>query len=318
MFLRLHGGVGHRLRQRTGEGSMVRLAAFPKCYMDELCVTRGMTVFEWIALASTLPVEGVEMYDRFLVETTPGYLRRVRDALDENGLAMPMMCYSPDFTLPDAGARRGEIDRQKRVMEVTATLGGRYCRVLSGQRRPGVSREQGIAWVVEAIEALIPHALDLGLTLTLENHYKDNYWQHPEFAQFSNVFLEILARVPSPTLAVNYDPSNALLAGEDPIELLHKVKRRVATMHASDRTLKAGYTLDDLRAQEDSTGYASILQHGEVGKGLNDFDTIFSILRDAGFDGWVSIEDGVNGLDELRRSAEFLREKLGRYWPVAV
>ncbi|HET6312902.1 MAG TPA: sugar phosphate isomerase/epimerase family protein [Chloroflexia bacterium] len=297
---------------------MVRLVVFPKCYMDELCVTRSMTVFEWIDLAATLPVDGVEMYDRFLVETTPAYLRRVRDALDARGLAMPMMCYSPDFTVPDAGGRREEIDRQKRVMEVTAALGGKYCRVLSGQRRPGVSRERGLAWVVEAVEALIPHALDLSLTLTLENHYKDNYWQHPEFAQFSDVFLEILARVPSPALAVNYDPSNALLAGEDPIELLHKVKRRVATMHASDRTLKPGHTLDDLRAQEDSTGYASILQHGEVGKGLNDFDAIFSTLREAGFDGWVSIEDGVNGLDELRRSAEFLREKIGRYWPRVV
>jgi sugar phosphate isomerase/epimerase len=59
------------------------------------------------------------------------------------------------------------------------------------------------------------------------------------------------------------------------------------------------------------------LQHGEVGKGLNDFDAIFSTLREAGFDGWISIEDGVNGLDELRRSAEFLREKMGRYWPEA-
>jgi sugar phosphate isomerase/epimerase len=73
--------------------------------------------------------------------------------------------------------------------------------------------------------------------------------------------------------------------------------------------------VDDLRAQEDSTGYASILQHGEIGQGLNDFDTIFSILRGAGFDGWISIEDGVNGLDELHRSAEFLRDKMAQYWP---
>lgn len=149
----------------------------------------------------------------------------------------------------------------------------------------------------------------------MENHYKDNYWQHPEFAQSSEIFCEILARVPSPTLAVNYDPSNAFLAGEDPIELLGKVKHRVATMHASDRSIKAGYTLDDLRAQEDSTGYASILQHGEIGKGMNDFDAIFSILKEADFDGWISIEDGVNGLDELRRSAEFLRSKMAQYWP---
>ncbi|HEX8596933.1 MAG TPA: sugar phosphate isomerase/epimerase family protein [Chloroflexia bacterium] len=296
---------------------MVKLAAFPKCYMDELCVTRSMTIFEWIDIAATLPIDGVEMYDRFLTETTPDYLRRVRAALDAKGLVMPMMCYSPDFTIPDAEARRKEIEKQRRVMEVTATLGGKHCRVLSGQRRPEVSREQGLTWVVAAIEALIPHAERLGLTLTLENHYKDNYWQHPEFGQSSEVFREILARVPSTTLVVNYDPSNAILAGEDAIELLQKVKHRVVTMHASDRSIKPGYTLEDLRAQEDSTGYASILQHGEIGTGLNDFDAIFSILREAGFDGWISIEDGVNGLDELRRSAEFLRSKMARYWPEA-
>jgi sugar phosphate isomerase/epimerase len=297
---------------------MVNLAAFPKCYMDELCITRTMDLFEWIDLAATLPVDGVEMYDLFFVKTTPDYLQSVNDRLRELGLEMPMMCYSPDFTIPDEAARREEVEKEKRVMEVTAALGGKFCRVLSGQRRPEVSREQGVGWVVGAIEQLIPYAEKLGLTLTLENHYKDNYWKHPEFAQFSDVFVDILDRVPSPRLGVNYDPSNAIVAGEDPIEVLEKVKHRVVTMHASDRSIKPGYTLDDLRAQEDSVGYASVLRHGEIGKGLNDFDRIFSILRDVGFDGWVSIEDGVNGLDELRRSAEFLRRKMAEYWPESV
>jgi sugar phosphate isomerase/epimerase len=294
----------------------VKLAAFPKCYMDELCVTHSMTVFDWIELAAQLPVDGVEMYDLFLSETTPAYLQSVRSCLDERGLMMPMMCYSPDFTLPVPAARREEVEKEKRVMQVTAALGGRFCRVLSGQCRPEVSREQGINYVVECIEALLPCAEELGLTLTLENHYKDNYWTYPEFAQSSDLFCEILDRVPSPLLAVNYDPSNAIIAGEDPIELLQKVKSRVVTMHASDRTLRPGYTLADLRAQENAVGYASVLQHGEISKGLNDFGAIFSILRDAGFDGWISIEDGVSGMDELRRSAEFLRRKMEEFWPI--
>jgi sugar phosphate isomerase/epimerase len=294
---------------------MVQLAAFPKCYMDELCVTRAMTVFEWIDLAATLPVDGLEMYDAFFPELDPDYLAQVKTRMERHNLQMPMMCYSPDFTIPDAGARRAEVEKERRVMEATAALGGSFCRVLSGQRRPEVSREQGIAWVVECIEALLPRAEELGLTLTLENHYKDNYWTYPEFAQSSDIFCAILDRVPSPRLGVNYDPSNALIAGEDPLAVLDKVKDRVVTMHASDRSLKPGYTLDDLRAQENSVGYAAVLQHGEIGKGLNDFDAIFHTLRDAGFQGWVSIEDGVNGMDELRRSAEFLRAKIAEYWP---
>ena len=50
-------------------------------------------------------------------------------------------------------------------------------------------------------------------------------------------------------------------------------------------------------------GYAKRLSHGEIGKGLNDYDAIFTILKDAGFsDNWISIEDGVEGFDQLMRS----------------
>ena len=64
----------------------------------------------------------------------------------------------------------------------------------------------------------------------------------------------------------------------------------------------------------DSIGYAERLHHGEIGQGLNDYDAIFSTLKGVGFDGWISIEDGVNGFDELQRSAMFLRNKIKMHW----
>ena len=70
-------------------------------------------------------------------------------------------------------------------------------------------------------------------------------------------------------------PSNTILAGEDPLELLRRVKHRVVTMHASDRYLAEG-TIEDLRREEDSVGYAKRLRHGEIGKGMNDYDAIFA------------------------------------------
>ncbi len=190
---------------------------------------------------------------------------------------------------------------------MTAFLGGQSCRVLSGQRRPEVTRAQGVRWVVESIKELLPYAAEKKVVLALENHYKDNYWQYPEFAQKRDVFLEIVNQIDSPWFGVQYDPSNAIVAGEDPLELLECVKRRVVTMHASDRFLKPGHTLEELRRIEDSVGYAAILSHGVIGQGLNDYPRIFRLLREVGYQGWVSIEDGLNGLEEIRASAEFLR-----------
>jgi sugar phosphate isomerase/epimerase len=152
------------------------------------------------------------------------------------------------------------------------------------------------------------------VTLILENHYKDNYWEFPESVQQMDDFCDLVSRVTSPSFAVNYDPSNALLAGDDPIELLRRVKKRVATMHASDRYLAEG-TLEDLRREENSVGYAKRLRHGTIGQGMIDYDAVFSELASAGFDGWISIEDGVDGMDQLRESVSFLRRKMAEYWP---
>jgi sugar phosphate isomerase/epimerase len=284
----------------------MKLAAFPKCYMDQLVIERSMTVFDWIEMASDLPVDGLEMYSGFLTSYEPSYLEKVRSAIESRGLEMPMLCCSPDFTSPDPMQRRQEIERQKQMVDVTAALGGRFCRVLSGQRRPEVSREQGVRWVVDCIRELLDYAAPKNVVLAMENHYKDNYWQYPEFAQKSEVFIEILEQIHSPWFGAQFDPSNTILAGEDPIDLLQKIKHRVVTMHASDRRLKPGHTLEELRSVEDSVGYAAILTHGVIGTGLNDYSKIFTILRGAGFDGWVSIEDGVNGLEEIRQSAQFL------------
>jgi sugar phosphate isomerase/epimerase len=284
------------------------LAAFPKCYMDELCVHRTMTVFEWIELAATLGVDGLEFYSGF-VEDDESFLNQVKAALEQHHLAMPMLCCSPDFTQPDPLLLQAEIEREKRMIEITAFLGGRFCRVLSGQRRPELTRKEGVAQVVRVIKGLLPFAEEHGVVMSMENHYKDNYWQYPEFAQKMDVFVEIVDQIESPWFGVNYDPSNTILAGEDPLVLLERVKHRVVSMHASDRYLKNG-TIEDLRKEENSVGYASRLSHGVIGKGMNDYDKIFSTLHSVGFNSWVSIEDGLDGMEQLRESVRFLRAKI--------
>ena len=94
---------------------MPKLSVFPKCYMDALCVTKTMSLFEWIDLAATLDVDGVEMYPGFFESFEPAYLERVRAHLARVGLEAPMMCASPDFTQTAAEARRAEVERERHM-----------------------------------------------------------------------------------------------------------------------------------------------------------------------------------------------------------
>ncbi|MGH9622660.1 MAG: sugar phosphate isomerase/epimerase family protein [Bryobacteraceae bacterium] len=293
-----------------------KLSAFPKCYLEQIA-NRQMSVFDWIEMAKNLDADGLEMYEGFFASLETNYLDQVADAIHNAGFAMPMLCCSPDFTALDPDKRKRAIEREIEMIRVTHRLGGQgaVCRVLSGQRYPEVSWEQGREWVVSGIEQVLPVAREYGVILGLENHYKDGFWQYPEFAQKMNRFLEILNRIEDREyFGVQYDPSNAIVAGDDPIELLGKVAGRVVSMHASDRYLAEGATLDDLRQADGTLGYSPSLRHGVTGKGLNDYNSIFQILAEHHYGGWISIEDGMNGMEEMAESLAFLRRMTERYF----
>jgi len=295
----------------------LRISAFPKCYLEEIAGKRTMTVFDWIAMARDLDADGLEMYDGFFTSLDNGYIDTVAEEIRGAGFAMPMLCCSPDFTNPDADERKRAIDKHIELIQVSRRLGGAgtVCRVLSGQRYPEVGRDEGLAWVVECITSLLPIAKENGIILGLENHYKDGFWAYPEFAQKQDVFLDLVRAIPDrESFGVQYDPSNAIVAGDDPIELLRAVADRVVSMHASDRYLAEGATLDELRQTDGTLGYSPNLRHGVTGKGLNDYDTIFKMLADHHYQGWVSIEDGMNGMGEMAESLAFLRRMSDKYF----
>jgi len=293
-----------------------RISLFPKCYFDDF--TEGRRDYKrWIYEAAALGGEGIEHYDGFFRSLAPEDVDPIARALEETGQVTSMVCFSPDFTHPDPDERRRQVERQKAAIDLTARLGARHCRTLSGQRYPDLSRAEGIRRTVEGISRSLDYAERRGVVLCMENHYKDGTWLYPEFAQPEDIFLEIIEQIDSPSFGVQYDPSNAVVGGFDPIRFLEKVRHRVVTMHASDRYLAPGATLEDLKTGDGATGYAAALKHGETGKGMNDYDAIFRLLSEVGFSGWISIEDGMNGLDEIARSAEFLKQKRAQYYGVS-
>jgi sugar phosphate isomerase/epimerase len=289
----------------------MRVSLFPKCYIEDIVEGR-MGLFDWIRMAPELGGDGLELYDGFLASFEPAYLREVRALAESLGLPIVLMCTSSDFTTTDHDVWQKSVDRQLDVMRASATLGVRYCRILSGQARPEIGVQQGVDLAVRGIEAVLPEAEKLDLSLAMENHYKDGYWQYPEFAMPPEIFYQIIDRIDHPRFGVQYDPSNAVVAGADPVAVLRRVLDRVVTMHASDRRMAEGHTLDELKQADGSFGYSPHLLHGEVGTGLIDYDTIFDLLAGRGYDGWVSIEDGMNGMDEMRRSVDYLRRQIAR------
>ena len=291
-----------------------RISVFPKCYVDDLVAGRRDYV-EWIYDAATLGGEGVEHYDQFFRSYDERDVAPVMDAMAATGQISSMMCFSPDFTHPDPAERARQVELQRRAIDLTLRTGARHCRTLSGQKYPGLSIAEGVARASACIREALDYAAKKDAVLCLENHYKVGEWLYPEFAQQEEPFLALLDAIPdTPSFGVQFDPSNAVVGGFDPIGFLEKVKHRVVTVHASDRYLVPGASLEDIRLHDGTIGYSDKMKHGVTGQGSNDYDAIFRILRSVDFAGWISVEDGMNGLDELRQSVEFLKAKRAQYY----
>ena len=200
------------------------------------------------------------------------------------GFAMPMLCCSPDFTNPDADARKRAVDREAELIRVARRLGGPRRR-LPRPLRPALSRgraaSRGWSGSSSASSRCCRSPASTTSSWAWRTTTRTASGSIPSSPRRRTCSSNCSPRSPTAThFGVQYDPSNAIVAGDDPIELLQAVADRVVSMHASDRYLAEGATLDELRQTDGTLGYSPNLRHGVTGKGLNDYDAIFRILAE--------------------------------------
>ena len=77
------------------------ISVFPKCWFDDF-VTGRRDYVEWIHQIPALGADGVEHYDGFFRSYDQADVEPVLAAQRAVGQPTSMLCFSPDFTHPDA------------------------------------------------------------------------------------------------------------------------------------------------------------------------------------------------------------------------
>ena len=124
--------------------------------------------------------------------------------------------------------------------------------------------------------------------------------QHGPYTAKIKSLTRILDLVDSPWIRVNYDCGNTFLAGEDPYAMLDAVADRVVHVHAKDISQKQA---DAERGKVTGTAVGCACGDGEI-----DWQRIVRRLKQAGYDGVLSVECGTE--DEARRSLVHLTRVL--------
>lgn len=251
----------------------------------------------FVRYAATLGVPGVELLDVFWSDREQ-QVPLVETALRETGLAVSAYAIGNDLVHPEADERGRQVRSIRDGVDMARRLGTGLLRVFSGGEKPGVSPQQGHQWIVAGLREGAAYAAERGVTLALENHGL--------FAGRADQVRAIIEEVGSPALRANVDTGNFLLVNQDPADAARDLAALAAYVHLKDfRALRPGEEAAESYSALDGSRYAGTA----IGDGAVDLPAVLARLRDAGYDGWLSIEyEGTGDAREgLERSVQATR-----------
>ncbi len=267
----------------------MKLSCLPVSYFPRI-ISGQMSMGQWAREASDIGLDGIDLSVLFLRGRAGSNLAAVRQEIVDAGMQLIVLNTYPDFTHPDSAERDRQAVQLSEDITAAAELGAAFVRVTAGQAHPHTGRTEGIEWAVEGLLGALPVAERCGPQLVYENHAKPGCWDCPDFSHPGDIFLEIVRATAGTSLGVLFDTANPVAIGDDPIALLAKVLERVCVVHASDTTSRGA------------------LVPAVIGTGLVPFADLFAQLQDAGFDGWVSMEEASGtGRSGIEQGAQFVR-----------
>ena len=244
--------------KRTGKPLMkLSLAAYSfRAALDG--PKKSMTLDDFVDLASTYEVEGVEPTSYYFPDpATPQYCRALRRHAFLQGLSISGTAVRNTFTHPPGPQLDKEIDHVKRWIDLAAELHAPTIRIFAGELQKGTSEADARRWCVDALQRACEHAATRGVFLALENH--------GGIVSTPDQMLAIVKEVRSEWFGVNLDTGN--FHGADPY---------------ADLARLAPYAVVVQVKTEVSVGKGA--------RGPADLGRIVKLLRDVSYRGFVVLE----------------------------
>lgn len=279
---------------------------------DDMPQLGGELTFEqMVSEAALAGFQGTEVGGKF--PTDPAVLNK---ALDLRGIKIAsqwfssFLCSTPyeenekafikqlDF-LEAVGASRVN------VCELTRCLFAEECSMF-GDNKPVATDEE---WdkLCDGLNKLGKIAADRGFKLCFHHHMGT-------VVQTSEETDRMMANTDPRYVFLCYDTGHFTFAGEDPLAMLKKYVDRVGHVHLKDMRLPVVE-----EARKNDWSFLQAVRNGAFtvpGDGDVDFDPVFKVLADAGYQGWLLVEAEqdpakANPLEYAMKARKYIREHTG-------
>lgn len=223
-----------------------------------------------VPLLRALKAAGYDGVEIPIFEGTPDYYARLGDALDKIGLERTTVAIlpSPDANSlsPDAASRAAAVERAKWVVDCTAALGAP---ILGGPMHSAIGhftgagptaqeRKRGISFHRKAGD----HAAKRNVRFAVEALNRFECYFLTTMAQLN----DYLDEVDHPAIQGMYDTFHANIEEADPIAAIKTIKPHMIHVHISEN------------------------DRGIPGRGHVPWSETFRVLKNAKYDGWLTIE----------------------------
>ncbi len=213
----------------------------------------------------------------FPKEMTTEYLLSLREKTHRLGLSISGTAIGNDFCLPEGEARDNQLEDCRNWIDYAAIMGAPVIRIFAGKVPKGDTEEVAIERCVAGINQSLEYAATKGVFLALENH--------GGITATPDQMLKIIAGVNnSPWFGVNFDSGN--FRTDDPYRDLERI-----APYAVNAQVKVAVNPND------------------KGKQPADIPRVISILKDAGYRGYVTLEfEEKDPFEEIPKYLKQLRE----------
>lgn len=226
-------------------------------------------------------------------------------------LSLPIIAYTVSANMLNESGLEAEIERVKAKIDVAEILGAKCLRHDAAWGMPDEIKsfagfEQVLPTLVEGCKAITEYAAEKDITTMIENHGL--------FCQDSEKVEKIVTGVGNPNFGVLLDIGNFCCADENSAVATGNLARYIKHIHAKDFHIKSGNGLNPGKGFFKSRGgnylRGSIIGHGDI-----PVYQCLSIAKNAGYDGYVSVEfeglenclDGIEiGFSNLKKMVEML------------
>jgi len=254
---------------KTGIDSYCYHRYFGEVYPDQEDPGVRWTFQDFVNRAAELEVDGVSLESCFFDSLEPGYLGEIKAALDEKGMERVLAWGHPDGL--EAGRNEAAWREMNDLIPKARFMGADVMRIVASSL---MFRNEPHGPQIEAIVKMLRESVkiaeDHGVVLAIENHIDYT----------SEEIEQILQRVGSDALKVNFDTGNTLRMMEDPVAAARRLGPYTVATHTKD--------VDACRHVRPEEWY--FFSSVPVGTGLIDMPGVVRALKDSGYEGVLAVE----------------------------